>query len=167
SVSARCVPNRYGQRPSAGSRSAATWKQRSASGSWWYARRTIPYSPHAAADRGSNSTWWYIVYTSICTTRSVNASMSGRGTSGPGFSRFLHHTAHATAPPTAATMNQARQRLSRIRIVSPLDVAHLTAKEEGAWSAVLSLTSILSGGQVEQMFGPGADPAEFHLGTQR
>src|SRR5262249_54710056 len=81
-------------------------------------RRRIPYSPQAAADRGSNSTCRAAPATSIITSRSVNADGPGRGIAGTGALRVAHVT-HATATPaTAATTNHTLQSLNRLRIAT-------------------------------------------------
>src|SRR5207253_1661707 len=73
-----------------------------------HARRTIPYPPHAAADRGSSSTRRAAPNTSISTSRSVNADGSGRGISGTGASRVSQRV----TPTTPATTTPAAVRTS-------------------------------------------------------
>src|SRR5207237_933944 len=106
----------------------------------------IPYSPHAAADRGSASTRRAAPSTSLRTSRSVNADGSGRGISGTGGSRVSHRvtpTAPATTTPTAARTSHALRPLSPIRIANPslLLAARLRRRQE----AVLLLQGQLEG----------------------
>src|SRR5262249_24034683 len=99
--------------------------------------------------------WWAAVNTCICTGRSLNADSSGRGMSGTGTSRVAQrvaHTTNAAATPAAATTSHALQSLNRIRIATPSTAPPYNTKLE-AGRGVGSVTSIPSGGQVEQAFG--------------
>src|SRR5262245_40269562 len=89
----------------------------------------MPYSPQAAADRGSSSTRRAAPDPSLSTSRSVNADGPGRGTAGTATLRVAHTTTMTATATLAAATNHATRLRNRIRMLPSLDVTHLTSTE--------------------------------------